>query len=135
MTHAVSKDVYLHNFNEYPNESGFAPVGKAVLVQLYEVEKTTASGIIIPDQAVNKTQMAEQRAVVVACGPLAWSDEPIARAQPGDRVLFSKYAGYQATGPADGKPYRFVNANDIFVKITHEDAGLAREYRGHDQHD
>jgi len=131
----MSKDVYLHDFKSRNNNSGFEPVGRAVLVQLYEVEKVTAGGIILSDSTHSKTQMAEQRAVVIACGPLAWSDEPLPRAQPGDRVLFSKYAGYQATGPADGKPYRFVNANDIFVKITQEDEAFRKEFRGHEQYE
>ena len=61
--------------------------------------------------------MVEQRAVVVEVGPACWPDEP-ARAQPGDRVLISKLAGYLAKGPADGKLYRLVNDRDIFAKIT-----------------
>ena len=38
----------------------------------------------------------------------------------GDRILFAKWAGYQATGPGDGQLYRVVNDSDIFMQITKE---------------
>jgi hypothetical protein len=56
------------------------------------------------------------RAVVVECGPACWPDEP-PRAKPGDVVLVAKYAGFIATDPKSGEPYRFVNDRDIFAGI------------------
>mgnify|MGYP003342615423 CR=1 FL=1 len=101
------------------NESGLAPLGRAVLIEHYEPEKK-GSLIELPDMVKDRTLMVEQRAVVIECGPGCWPDEP-PRAKVGDRVLISKMAGYLAIGPADGKRYRFVNDRDIFAAITVEE--------------
>lgn len=102
------------------NTSGLKPVGRAVLLKPYKVESTTKSGIIIASEAVKKDQLAEQRATVVEVGEYAWRDEPTPRASVGAKVLFSKWAGYSAVGPADDQEYRVVNDNDIFMVITKE---------------
>lgn len=102
------------------NNSGLKPLGRAVLVRPDIVEERTAGGIYIPEQSREKGQMAEQRATVVEVGEHAWRDEPTPRCKEGDRVLFAKWAGYQANGPADGQLYRVVNDNDIFMQITKE---------------
>lgn len=101
------------------NESGLAPLGRAVLIVHYEPEKKD-SLIELPDMVKDRTLLVEQRAIVVEVGPACWPDEP-ARAQPGDRVLIAKMAGYMATGPSGGKRYRLVNDRDIFCKITSEE--------------
>jgi len=109
------------------NSSGVSPRGRAVLVRPYLVEERTGGGLILPQEVIRKDQLAEQRAVVVEIGPLAWKQEkpwwnPWAegRAQVGDRVLFSKWAGYQFTGTEDGQTYRVVNDSDIFMRIDKE---------------
>jgi co-chaperonin GroES (HSP10) len=102
------------------NESGLSPCGRAVLVAPYEPERKQGL-IIVPDTAQSGMQMVEQRAIVIEIGPNAWHTEPGPRAAVGDKVLVSRYAGYMAKGTKDGKQYRFVNDNDIFAKITHEE--------------
>lgn len=106
--------------NEIKNSSGLQPLGHAVLVKPYVVEERTSGGIILPSEVRTKDQLAEQKAVVVEVGKFAWSNEPEPRAKVGDRILFSKWAGYQAVGTADGEVYRVVNDSDIFMKITGE---------------
>lgn len=98
------------------NESGLVPLGHAVLVEPYEPMKKD-SLIVMPDSVKERTLMVETRAVVVAVGSEAWSDESIKRAFPGDHVLISKFAGVMATGTKDGKPYRIVNDRDIFCGL------------------
>ena len=100
------------------NTSGLAPLGRAVLVKHYEPERK--QGLIeLPDIVKDRTQMVEQRALVIEVGPACWPDEP-PRAKPGDLVLISKMAGYMALGPADGERYRLINDRDIFARITKE---------------
>jgi co-chaperonin GroES (HSP10) len=106
------------------NESGLAPKGYAVLVRPYEPEMTTKGGIIIPESKRDQMLMLDQRAVVVAVGPMAWSDETAQRAVPGDKVLISKYAGNLLQGTADGKQYRMVLDRDIFCGIEAEGADI-----------
>ena len=102
------------------NTSGVEPRGRAVLVRPYVVEDKTAGGIILTNETRTKDQMAEQRAVVIEVGPSAWAGESEPRAQVGDRVLFSKWSGYQLVGPFDQQIYRVVNDSDIFMRIVKE---------------
>lgn len=101
------------------NGSGLVPLGHAVLIEPYEPEIKRGT-IVIPDKVSNDHAMVEQRATVVAVGPAAWNDEARPRAVSGDRVLVTKFAGYSAVGPADGKHYRLVNDRDIFAAIVKE---------------
>ena len=102
------------------NRSGLSPRGRAVLVEPYEPEVKQGM-LVIPDAYKQRGAMIEQRAVVVDIGPDAWKDET-PRAVVGEKVLVSKFSGYMAIGPADGKQYRIVNCNDIFAGITEEKA-------------
>lgn len=61
----------------------FQPLGKRVLVKRVEDTKTTASGIIIPDNAKEKPLMAEVVAV----------SKEVSEVKNGDKVLFGKYGG------------------------------------------
>jgi len=108
--------------SEVINKSGLKPKGRAVLVAPYEPQKLS-SIIAVPETAADRLRLLEQRAVVIEVGPYCWQDEPEPRARPGDRVLVSGFAGFSATGTADGKPYRFVNDKDIFAQIEVENNG------------
>ena len=102
------------------NTSGLVPLGFAVLVKPYTPE--IKKGIIEIPKSVQQSQQAmDQRAIVIAVGPLAWRGEE-ARAKPGDRVLVTKFAGYIAGEgqTADKQEYRVVNDRDIFCRIDWE---------------
>ena len=101
---------------EHKNTSGLEAVGRAVLIKPYEIEFQSGT-IAIPDHVRESQRVAEQRAVVVQFGASAWADESQPRASIGDHVLVTKYAGFEATGPADGESYRLVNDRDIFCRI------------------
>jgi co-chaperonin GroES (HSP10) len=101
--------------NPPPNTSGYKPVGRAVLVSYHEPERKD-SAIIIPENVREREVTVEQRGVVIEVGGACWPNEP-ARAQPGDKVLMARYAGWSAKG-IDGKMYRIVNDSDIFAQIT-----------------
>ena len=101
------------------NESGLEPRGVAVLIQAYEPERAGAL-IEIPDSVKGRMDMVDSRAVVIAVGTQAWYDEFVPRAVVGDKVLVTKFAGFMAKGPKDGKMYRLVNDRDIFCRIADE---------------
>ena len=68
------------------------PLHDRVIVKRIEAERTTASGIVIPDTAGEKPDQGE----VVAVGPGKFLDNGEVRKvdlKVGDRVLFGKYAG------------------------------------------
>ncbi len=85
------------------------PLADRVLVEPMEAETTTASGIIIPDNAKEKPQKGK----IVAVGP-GTSDNPIT-VKKGDTVLYGKYAGTELK--LDGKDYLIMRENDIFAII------------------
>ena len=101
------------------NSSGLMPVGRAILIEPYEPERK-AGMIEIPETIRRNSAALEVRARVIECGPSAWEDEKHPRADPGDLVMVTKFAGFIAIGPADGKTYRLVNDRDVFCRIIKE---------------
>ena len=67
------------------------PLCDRVVIKQLEAEETTKSGIVLPSQAKEKPQQAE----VVAVGPGGVVDgkEIKMEVKPGDKVIYSKYAG------------------------------------------
>ena len=83
---------------------------KVVLEQL-EAEEKTASGILLPNSAQEKPSLA----TVVAVGEGGFVDgtEVKMLVKPGDRVLYSKYAGSDVK--LDGKDYIVIKQADIMA--------------------
>jgi chaperonin GroES len=90
------------------------PLGDRVLVKIQEGESKTASGIIIPQTAQEKTQ----NGVVVAVGPGTKNDkgelEPVPVAV-GQKVMYDKYAGAQIK--IDGVDHLIVKCSDILAVL------------------
>ena len=78
-----------------------------VLIEPAAAETTTASGIIIPDNAQEKPQ----RGTVVAVGP-GKKDEPTT-VKVGDTVLYGKYSGTDLN--LDGVDYMIMREADILA--------------------
>jgi co-chaperonin GroES (HSP10) len=115
------------------NPSGLVPVGHAILLEPYEPDFDAARkrGLIIPDQLRNNSIMVEMRSRVIALGDEAYRPENATwlrrlmtpwrpRCLPGDKIMVQKMTGAIVVGPLDGKQYRLVNEEDVFVKITAE---------------
>lgn len=83
------------------------PLADRVLIEPKEAETKTASGIYIPDTAMEKPQQG----AVLAAGP-GKKDEPM-EVKVGDNVLYGKYAGTEVT--VDGKTYLIVKQSDILA--------------------
>lgn len=99
------------------NTSGFTPKGNRVLVRPKQLDQKTAGGIVIPELAHEKEQMAQVYGVVVAIGPYAWEgQEPWAAV--GETVLFGRYRGADVKGK-DGITYRIMN--DVEIVATFEE--------------
>ncbi|NOR58676.1 MAG: co-chaperone GroES [Sulfurimonas sp.] len=80
----------------------FQPLGKRVLAKRVEEANTTASGIIIPDNATEKQSQGEVVAVSKEVTELA----------NGNVVLFGKYSGNEVSLGAD--KYLVLDTDDIF---------------------
>lgn len=98
------------------NESGIKPTEYKVLISPVKVEEKTKGGIFLPDEHKDREQFAQMEGVLIAVSPLAftYSDEwgMTPTPQPGDKVLFAKFAGANVKG-MDGKDYRIVNDRDV----------------------
>ena len=86
------------------------PLHDRVMIKRLESERTTASGIVIPDNAAEKPDQGE----VVAVGP-GRRDEAgkliEMGVKVGDRVLFGKYSGQSVK--IDGEEFLVMREEDI----------------------
>jgi chaperonin GroES len=80
----------------------FTPLGKRVLVKRLEEASTTASGIIIPDNAAEKPSQGEVVAV----------SSEVKELKNGNKVLFGKFAGNEVS--LEGEKYLVIDVEDIF---------------------
>lgn len=89
------------------------PLADRVVLKQFEAEETTKSGIILAGSAQEKPQEAE----VVAVGPGGNVDgkEITMHVKPGDKVIYSKYAGNEVK--LDGEEYIIVKQNDILAIV------------------
>ena len=85
------------------------PLADRVLVKNDKAETKTASGIIIPEAAQEKTQTA----TVVSVGP--GTEEEKITVTAGDRIMYDKYAGTQVK--IDGEDHLILKMADIIAVI------------------
>ena len=89
------------------------PLFDKVVLKAVETEETTQSGIVLPGTAKEKPQMAE----VLAVGPGGMVDgkEVVMNVKPGDKVIYSKYAGTEVK--IDGQEIIIVRQSDILATV------------------
>ncbi|MDH5308160.1 MAG: co-chaperone GroES [Myxococcales bacterium] len=90
------------------------PLHDRILVKRIEEDEKTKGGIIIPDTAKEKPQ--EGRVVAVGAGKRRDDGEigPL-DVRPGDRVLFTKYAGSEIT--LDGEEHLIIREDDVLAVL------------------
>jgi chaperonin GroES len=81
----------------------FRPLGERALVKTVEREETTESGIVLPDTAKEKPQMAE----IISVGEF----ENGVKVSEGDVIVFAKYSGTEIR--LDNEDYLILDADDI----------------------
>ena len=88
-------------------------LGERVVLKESIAEETTKSGIVLPSQAKEKPQYAE----VVEVGPgIVVDGEKIPmEVKPGDKVIYSKYAGTEVKLGDD--EYIIVKQSDILAVV------------------
>lgn len=89
------------------------PLLDRVAIKSVAAEETTKSGIILTGSAKEKPQMSE----VIAVGPGGMVDgkEVTMYVKPGDKVIYSKYAGTEVK--LDGEEYTIVRQSDILAVV------------------
>ncbi len=89
------------------------PLFDKVVVKALETEEKTGSGFILPAASQEKQQMAE----IVAVGPGGVIDgkEVVMQVKPGDKILYSKYAGSEFK--VDGQELTIIRQSDILAIV------------------
>ena len=89
------------------------PLADRVVIKNEEAEKTTASGIVLPGSAAEKPQVAS----IIAVGPggVVEGKDITMYVKPGDKVIYSKYAGTEVK--LDDEEYIIVRQNDILAIV------------------
>ncbi len=89
------------------------PLGDKVVVKQLEAIETTKSGIVLTGGAKEKPQEAE----VIAVGPggVVEGKEVKMEVKPGQKVMYSKYAGTEVK--LDGEEYIILRQNDILAIV------------------
>ena len=89
------------------------PLLDRVVIKSVAAEETTKSGIILTGSAKEKPQMSE----VIAVGPGGMVDgkEVTMYVKPGDKVIYSKYAGTEVK--LDGEEYTIVRQSDVLAVV------------------
>lgn len=90
------------------------PLGDRVIVEVVEEPQTTASGIVLPDTAKEKSQ----RGKVIAVGPgrvLDNGERAAVEVSEGDTVMFAKYGGTEVT--LDGQDLMILQERDIIAIV------------------
>lgn len=101
---------------EYP-----IPFQDRVIISKFKPETQTASGLFIPETAIQE----ENKGLVIAVGPLVGrssshtgivlTEQNMETPKPGDMVMFGEYAGVNIT--FNNKEYIVVREADILAKI------------------
>ena len=88
------------------------PIGDRVVIKKAEAEKTTASGIVLPESAQEKPQYAE---VMAISSDIENDDKKKGSLSVGDKVIYSQYAGTDVK--LDDSEYIVVKYNDILAVV------------------
>jgi chaperonin GroES len=90
------------------------PLNDKIVVQRLEADDKTAGGIILPDTAKEKPKQG--KILSVGEGKLLDDGKRAAfQVKPGDRVLFTSYAGSEVN--VDGKEYLVMTEDDILAVV------------------
>ena len=90
------------------------PLGDRIVVRVLAHEEKTKSGIVLPDTA--KEKPTEGEVIAVGSGKLLdnGQKQPV-ELKPGDRVIFSKYAGTEVK--IDGEELVIFSERDVLAVI------------------
>ena len=91
------------------------PLEDRIVVKPLDAEQTTASGLVIPDTAKEKTQEGE----VLAVGPGRFNEDGDERipmdVSVGDKVIYSKYGGTEVK--YGGDEFLILSARDVLAIV------------------
>jgi len=105
------------------NNTGIIPVEYHVIIKVEKVDDKSAGGIFLSEISQEREQMAHDKGWVVAISDMAFSDWNGRIPQPGEKVIFNKYAGSLIKVRNDKKEFedfRLCNDKDIVAILLKE---------------
>lgn len=90
------------------------PLGDKIVVEVIDEPQTTASGIVLPDSAKEKSQRG--KVIAVGSGKVLDSGERVAlEVSVGDTVVFAKYGGTEVD--LDGRELMILSERDVHAIV------------------
>lgn len=90
------------------------PIGDKVVVEVIDEPQTTASGIVLPDSAKEKSQRG--KVIAVGSGKLLDNGERVPlEVKVGDTIVFAKYGGTEIN--VGGKELMILSQRDIHAIV------------------
>lgn len=90
------------------------PLGDKIVVEVIEEPQTTASGIVLPDTAKEKSQRG--KVIAVGSGRLLDNGERVPlEVSEGDTVVFAKYGGTEIN--LDGQEMMILSERDVHAVV------------------
>ncbi len=90
------------------------PLGDKIVVEVIDEPQTTASGIVLPDTAKEKSQRGT--VLAVGSGKLLDNGERVAlEVSVGDTVVFAKYGGTEVS--IEGKDLMILSERDVHAIV------------------
>lgn len=90
------------------------PLGDKIVVEVIDEPQTTASGIVLPDTAKEKSQRGT--VLAIGSGKLLDNGERVAlEVAVGDTVVFAKYGGTEVS--IDGKDLMILSERDVHAIV------------------
>lgn len=90
------------------------PLGDKIVVEVIDEPQTTASGIVLPDSAKEKSQRG--KVIAVGSGKLLDNGERVAlEVEEGDTVVFAKYGGTEID--LDGRELMILSERDVHAIV------------------
>lgn len=91
------------------------PLGDKIVVEVIDEPQTTASGIVLPDTAKEKSQRG--KVIAVGTGKLLDNGERVAlEVNEGDTVVFAKYGGTEIS--LDGRELMILSERDVHAIVS-----------------
>lgn len=97
------------------NQAGMYPTADKVMILPVKIETKSKGGIVIPDAAKSRIDVASQHGKVIAMGDAARIMSETKGIEIGDMVVFARFAGVEQPGK-DGQIYRIMRATDVMAK-------------------
>lgn len=107
-----------HKYMSKKTDTKLNPVAGYILIEPQEAEKTTASGILLPD-TVNSDKPQQGKVIAIGGEVLHESGEEKVSSpcEVGDVVIYKKWGGNEYKDKETNKEYMFVKFDDILAIV------------------